>query len=110
MKILVLYTRLSDYFIACLKKDIAINNNFYLVFRDNPSKQAPFSFKSEKNITIKNESSFTKNEILDKSKDFNPDLVYVSGWKNNKYLFLAKYYKSKGINVILTWIITGKMS
>ena len=39
--------------------------------------------------------------ILDKSKDL-IDLVYVSGWKNNKYLFLAKYYKSKGINVILT--------
>ena len=102
MNILVLYSRLSDYFIACLKEDIALNNNFFLVFRYYPSKQAPFNFKSEKNLKIYNESNFKKNEILEKAAAFKPDLVYVSGWKNKKYLFLAKKYKLKGINVVLT--------
>ena len=87
MNILVLYSRLSDYFIACLKEDIALNNNFFLVFRYNPSKQAPFNFKSEKNLKIYNESNFKKNEILEKAAAFKPDLVYVSGWKYKKYWY-----------------------
>ncbi|WP_282039395.1 glycosyltransferase family 4 protein [Saccharicrinis aurantiacus] len=100
MNILVLYTSLTDYWVACMRYDYKINGNKYLVFRQTPNPNAPFQLNSEEGIEINNQSDFELAALQVKIKEFNPDMIYISGWVNKKYLAIAKSYKSKGIPTI----------
>lgn len=100
MNILVLYTRLTGYWLACMRKDNELNSNTYLVFRTPPSKEAPFKIESEYGITICNYNASKIKELQLQISDFSPDLIYVAGWINKDYLKIAKSYKAKGIPVI----------
>ncbi|WP_198514250.1 glycosyltransferase [Algoriphagus formosus] len=37
---------------------------------------------------------------MDEISIFKPDLIYVAGWNNKKYLKIARAYKNKGISVV----------
>lgn len=100
MKILVLYTSLTEYWVACMRHDMKTNNNQYLVFRQTPNPNAPFKLESEEGITILNEDAYSIAALEESVKTFAPDLIYVSGWTNKNYLSIAKQYKAKGIPCI----------
>ncbi|MUU77877.1 glycosyltransferase [Winogradskyella endarachnes] len=100
MNILVLYTRLTGYWMACMRKDCELNNNNYLVYRKTPSKDAPFKIESEPGIKIRDYASDTEMVINSEIANFKPDLIYIAGWTNKHYLKIAKTYKSNGIPVI----------
>ena len=92
MNILILYTRLNGYWMACMRKDIELNNNTYLVFRNTPSKDAPFVIESESGITICDYNSDDKAVMEKQIAEFTPSLIYISGWANKHYLKIAKSY------------------
>ncbi|WP_179351498.1 glycosyltransferase [Winogradskyella vidalii] len=100
MNILVLYTRLTGYWIACMRKDVALNNNTYLVYRTAPSPDAPFQLKSEPGITLCDYTEATFTTMQAEINTFQPNLIYCAGWVNKNYLKIAKTYKAKGIPVI----------
>lgn len=100
MKILVLYTRLTGYWQACMRYDVKQNSNEYLVIRKKPSLDAPFQINSENNIEIKDGDHLTSSSILELAKKFNPDLLYVAGWGDARYLKVALYYKKQNRPVI----------
>ncbi|OBX25531.1 glycosyl transferase family 1 [Gelidibacter algens] len=100
MNILVLYTRLTGYWLACMRKDHELNANIYLVFRTPPSKDAPFTIESEAGIEICDYSPERMNEIQTQISNFQPKVVYISGWSNKNYLRIAKFYKAKGLPVV----------
>tara|TARA_R110002033_G_C3896269_1_gene239485 strand:+ start:12221 stop:13258 length:1038 start_codon:yes stop_codon:yes gene_type:complete len=100
MNILVLYTRLTGYWMACMRKDVELNNNKYLVYRAPPSKDAPFKIESEPGITICNYSETEISAMQSEINEFKPGLIYIAGWTNKQYLKIAKTYKTKGVPVI----------
>ena len=70
MKILVLYTRLTGYWIASMRFDYQESGNEYLVIRKAPSKDAPFKIKSEPGIRIINGDGVTVDELKKISNEF----------------------------------------
>jgi glycosyltransferase involved in cell wall biosynthesis len=100
MKILVLYTRLTGYWLSCMQHDHFKNKNQYLVIRKTPSKEAPFNIKSEDGIAIVNGDQLSVQQMQKLADDFNPDLVYVSGWADQRFLKLALHYRNNKIAVI----------
>jgi glycosyltransferase involved in cell wall biosynthesis len=100
MKILVLYTRLTGYWLSCMQHDHFKNKNHYLVVRKTPSIEAPFVIKSEDGIEIIDGDGLSVIQLQNLARDFNPDLVYVSGWADKRFLKLAFYYKNKNVAVI----------
>ncbi len=100
MNILILYTSLTEYWVACMRHDVKANGNQYLVFRQAPNPNAPFQLESEESIEILNENDYNLAALVNKVDAFTPDIVYTSGWTNKKYLKLVEYYKKKGIPTI----------
>lgn len=100
MNILVLYTRLTGYWMACMQHDSLKNGNQYLVIRKTPSAEAPFVIKEEKNIRVLDDDALNLQELYKLAADFNPNLVYVSGWADKRFLKLALYYKQHEIPVV----------
>lgn len=100
MKILVLYTRLTGYWMACMRFDSKLARNEYLVIRKNPSKEAPFKINSEPGISVINGERLSYLELEKISDKFQPDLLYVSGWTDSRYLKLALKYKRLGLPTI----------
>jgi len=84
-----------------MRNDRNRTGNEYLVIRKKPGKNAPFELESVDGIKILNGDECSKTELERLSNDFKPDLVYVSGWTDQRYRNLAKTYRSKNIPVIL---------
>ena len=55
--------------------------------------------KSEKGIKIFGVKM--KTLVLLLVKEFNPDIIYVSGWTNKKYKIISKYFMNNNIPTIL---------
>jgi len=101
MKILVLYTRLTGYWMSCMRFDHQETGNEYLVIRKAPSNEAPFKIKSELGISIINGDGASIEELTDIAREFNPSTLYLSGWSDKRYLKLALHYKKVGLPTIL---------
>ncbi|KAB1067854.1 glycosyltransferase [Tamlana haliotis] len=100
MKILVLFTKLTGYWMACMQHDAGRAGNTYLVFRKAPSPEAPFQIDSTKKINIQNADNLTTDALLQSVNKFQPDLIYVAGWTDKRYLKIAKAFKKQGTPVI----------
>ncbi len=101
MKILVLFTRLTGYWMACMQFDHQKTGNEYMVIRQTPSPEAPFKLNTEKGIKIINGDGLDVDELQKITLDFNPDLIYCSGWKDKRFLKIALYYRKQHHPVIL---------
>ena len=100
MKIAVLYTRLTGYWMACMRDDVRKTGNEYSVIRKSPSPEAPFVIKSEVGIKIVEGDDLSGEDIQSIVKGFNPSQLYVTGWADKRYLQVSKHYKDKGYPVI----------
>ena len=100
MKVLILYTRLTGYWMACMRFDYKNNGNLFMVVRNSPSKEAPFEIKSEQGIEIIYNENLTYEDLNTISTKFKPNVVYISGWTNKKYLKLGLHYKKLGLPII----------
>lgn len=96
----MLYTSLTEYWMSCVRKDVELNNNEYVIFRKEPKKEAPFKIESETNIQVLNENDYSNKQLQEYIDDFKPDAVYVAGWINKFYLKIARKYKKMGKPVI----------
>lgn len=91
-KIAFLYTELAGYFMACiheLKKEADV-----LIIRWPVNKEAPFNFDFS-GIECWEKSDFQEEQLLKKITDFQPDLLYCSGWMDKDYLKVAKHFRKK---------------
>lgn len=100
MRILILYTRLTGYFFSCMQHDVAKNGNSYFVIRKSPSPDAPFQLTSQKGISLIEGDNLSVKDIQNLAYDFVPNLLYVTGWTDKRYLKVARHYKKKGLSVI----------
>jgi len=102
MKVLILYTELADYTVAC----IATFRKKYprakvLVFHYPVNPEAPFAFSdisSDAFICVNDIKTFAEMKRIVQS--FNPDVVICSGWTNKWYLRICLLRRGSSVNVL----------
>ena len=103
MKFVFLHRKLSPYWISCLRELKNQGNEIFIVAYSF-SEIAPFEIESLEDIgEILDRSLISKKDILNKIKKFNPDAIIVSGWKDNLYLNICRYFKKNKTQIILTF-------
>lgn len=102
-KVLVLFSRLSDYMLNVFVNHV--NNNdmrFHVVIKKPDLSEAPFQFNlNYGNIDFYDQEDFDKNQLLDFVNRLEPDLIICSGWSNSIYNHIVNK-KNKKIDCILT--------
>ena len=94
-RILFLYTELSGYFIACLKKLSELYDVDIYVIHWPVNKEAPFHFNFADSIHFFDKNTFSKKELKEKIEAIAPDFIYCSGWVDKSYLSIATSFKKK---------------
>lgn len=96
-KVLVLFTRLSGYICSCLTE---LNTQFdveLLIYAYPASNEAPFDYGDFVECgKIFNRFDLSDHEILERAFDYDPDLVFVSGWLDKGYMSICRMLKSRG--------------
>lgn len=97
--VLVLYTELAGYTIACLNSAASSGLNLHVVHWPINS-EAPFQLNADDSIRFYNRKNYDHPALKDLMSDIAPELVIVSGWIDKGYVkSLAPY--SKIIPVVL---------
>lgn len=98
LKLLLLYSRLSGYLLSCLRelKDSGDIEIAAITYRG--SSNAPFEFEAQETPFSweKHSDELEYAEILEISREFNPEVVIMSGWMNRKYLRTARELRRTG--------------
>ncbi|CAN5330953.1 hypothetical protein BH09BAC5_BH09BAC5_26100 [soil metagenome] len=101
MKLLILYSEVAAYTLACLAEFTAQYPEvevFLVHWKVN--KEAPFNLSFAKNIKVYNRSDFENEGLLALSDKLKPDAILCSGWIDKGYLAVCKSVQKK-IPVIL---------
>jgi glycosyltransferase involved in cell wall biosynthesis len=101
MRVLILYRRLSGYFVSCLR-ELALNSKHALLTVAWPNqKDAPFDPSFFEVIgTVQNREDFSVDALHELARDFKPDCVLVSGWADKGYVQVCKALKQEGVLII----------
>ncbi|MFD1016343.1 glycosyltransferase family 4 protein [Winogradskyella rapida] len=92
-RVVILFSRLSDYMLKTLETYVATTKNEILIFKIDPDKtEAPFQFNLKNDlISFKNENDFNESELLTEIETFDPNVIICSGWWNKKYINVVKH-------------------
>jgi glycosyltransferase involved in cell wall biosynthesis len=100
-KVLILYTELAVYTLACLNEfcNRYQNTEVFLV-RWPLNKEAPFDFSFNDSIKIFERKDYNRDGLKALAKEINPDAILCSGWMDKDYVSVCKEWNKK-IPVIL---------
>ena len=101
-KLLILYTELANYTIACLE-ELAISHKIDThVVHYNLNPEAPFKFEtSNKNLKFYKRELFDEKSLISLTDELAPNLLYCAGWADKNYLATARFFKKKGGKTLL---------
>lgn len=94
LHLLVLYTRIPDYFLQCVKAllDKSPSGSKATIVCSDPDKNAPYKEENnDRRITFIRRSSFIPEQV----EKLNPDIVYLAGWGDKKYTDFTRKLKKK---------------
>lgn len=100
MKVLVLYSEIAGYFVACVERFVALYGAEVHIVRWPINPEAPFQFPALPGITYHERNDFDKAGLVALGKEIDADVVYIAGWIDKDYLAVAKHYYRKGTPVI----------
>jgi glycosyltransferase involved in cell wall biosynthesis len=103
MKILSLHAEFSSFYGSCFRELVERTGAEILMFSTKPHQYAPFGqslFEESKVQRSYFWNDYSFNEISKMCHDFNPDVVFMSGWIFKFYLKIAKSLKRKGVFII----------
>jgi len=100
MKVLVLYTRLAGYFMACMRELSKHVTEIHIVCKP-PDNNAPFNFEYPENVFIHTRTSFTNQSLLRFVETLQPSVITSSGWRDLGYLKVCKLMHGKIPTVLL---------
>ncbi|MDI1235318.1 MAG: glycosyltransferase [bacterium] len=101
LRVLILYTELAGYFIACVKHLLLRQNDIKILLIHYPvNREAPFAFNLSNNLVSIQYSEDSEVKIANQISDFSPQVILCSGWSNKFYLNVIKKYKSTSKNVV----------
>jgi glycosyltransferase involved in cell wall biosynthesis len=94
-KILILYSELADYVLACIRALASSPNVEVLVVHWPVNSQAPFKFDFPSEATFLSREGIGAKELVQLAQEFSPDLILCSGWMDKGYLKLCKNFRQK---------------
>ena len=100
INILYLYSEIVGYNIPILKLFVEKYNAKVEVVHWNDNKLKPYNPPSIKGVNFYKRSNFNKESLLKFSTEFNPNIVYVSGWMDSAYMYVIKKLRKKKIPVV----------
>lgn len=101
MRIAVLFSRLSGYMSACLKRLQEDHGARLLVIRWPPAAEAPFDARQFEWIDEQyDRSTLSVQEMRTIVERFDPTAVFMSGWFDSGYLEVARALRKRGVPVI----------
>lgn len=100
MRILVLYSEIAGYFLACIRAFVEETGAEVHIFRWPVHPDAPFRFTEIPGVTFYERKEFDDAALLKQAQEINPDAVYLTGWMDKAYLNIGKIFKQKGKPVI----------
>ncbi|HHG83621.1 MAG TPA: glycosyl transferase family 1, partial [Bacteroidetes bacterium] len=100
MKILILYSELAGYFMACVRRYLEIYGGEMHIVRWPINPEAPFNFDGIAGVTYYERNDYDTGELLELAKKIQPDLVYSAGWIDKPYLKVNRYFRRQGVPVI----------
>jgi glycosyltransferase involved in cell wall biosynthesis len=100
MKVLVLYSEIAGYFIAGVRRYVALSGATVHVVRWPINPEAPFQFPEEPGIVYHERAELDDAALLRLAMDLDPDALYVSGWIDKGYLRVARHFYKLGRPVI----------
>jgi glycosyltransferase involved in cell wall biosynthesis len=100
--IVILYAEVMPYNVVAFEALVRQYSNYNLhVFCWNTSKKLTnYQQPNHQKINYYEEAHYTAKELLNKVKDLEPKLLLVSGRMEQKYLFVAQYFKKRKIPVV----------
>ena len=99
-KILVLYSEVMGYTLACLKELSKKDNVEVHVVHWDKNKLTPFKIENDIEIKFYNRSEYNYKSLLHIVKGISPSIIYTSGIMDKDYMKICKIYKKKGIPTI----------
>ena len=100
-RVAVLYSQLSGYLASCLKAVTERHKVELLIIRTPPVPNAPFDDRHFSWIThLHDRTAHDVRSMAALLHDFNPDGVYMSGWSDRAYLWLARQQRQQGKPVV----------
>jgi glycosyltransferase involved in cell wall biosynthesis len=101
--VLVLYTELAPYVLACLNAFVERSNVKVELVRWPVNTEAPFDLKFHPAITVHERNELDDATLLSLAARSSPDLVFASGWVDKGYLKVCRSLKKKGIPTVMTF-------
>jgi glycosyltransferase involved in cell wall biosynthesis len=95
MRILFLYTELSIYFLNCVEKSKQNYGAQTLIISFPVNVEAPFNFERYESLQIIEYSQTSLKQLQQRINEFNPSIVYVSGWSFGPYMWLVRKFKRR---------------
>lgn len=100
MKVLVLYSEIAAYFVACLEAYVAEYGGEIHVVRWPINPEAPFQFEDLPGIHYHERADLDDKALIRLAEDLSPDVAYIAGWIDKPYLKVGRRLKSRGVPVI----------
>ena len=102
MNLLICYTELAEYTIACVNEFIEQTGAKVHIIKWPVKDEAPFKFANlNSNITFYERNKFNDESLLELAKKINPQLILTAGWIDKGYMKIAKHFYGKVPTVLL---------
>jgi glycosyltransferase involved in cell wall biosynthesis len=98
-KLLILYTELANYTVACLRELDAQKLDIHLV-RWPINKEAPFQFVFPEGITVYERNNFTEAQLLELAEKISPDAILCCGWVDKAYVKICRKFSGKAVTIL----------
>ena len=100
-RILILYTELAGYTIACIEALVAKGNIDLLLLKYPVNSEAPFRFKFPDSVRVIDRQLLNDAQLNAMVSEFDPQIILCSGWNDKGYMRICKEWRSKGVPVVL---------
>jgi glycosyltransferase involved in cell wall biosynthesis len=102
MNVLICFTELAEYTIACANEFIEQSGATVHIIRWPINDEAPFKFTNlNSKIVIYERNKYSEQQLLELAKKINPKLILTSGWIDKGYMKVAKAFYKKVPTVLL---------
>lgn len=100
MKVLVLYSEMAGYFLACIRRFAEKYNSEVHIVRWKVNAEAPFQFDGADRLHWYQREDYDANGLIQLAKSISPELVYITGWIDKDYLKVASHFFKQGVPVV----------
>ncbi|MEL6135555.1 MAG: glycosyl transferase family 1, partial [Bacteroidota bacterium] len=100
MRILILYSELAGYTLACLRELMKNEKHEVCLVRWPVNQEAPFQFEFDERIQVYDRDQLDDTAVARVASQFQPDIIFISGWMDKGYLKAALPFRKQGVPVI----------